>query len=57
MRKKKFTHTLDDDIESLFYTFLYVACDGVLKWKKGLGSMDLVVAMKFKQYIEILVNN
>ncbi|CAG8634613.1 9683_t:CDS:2 [Paraglomus occultum] len=44
---KKFTHTFDDDIESLFYTFLYVACDGVLKWKKGLGGMDFVAAMKF----------
>ena len=35
-----------DDIESLFYVFMYIACDGRLRWKKYL-SLSTSLAMKY----------
>ena len=40
-RRSECSYTLDDDIESLFYTFVEILSDGVLVWNTGLSSEDL----------------
>lgn len=34
-------YSLDDDVESLFYTFLAILSDGKLTWEKGISLSDL----------------
>lgn len=38
-------YTIKDEIESLFLTLVYVACDGAVAWKKGL-NLETVLALK-----------
>ncbi|KAF8424469.1 kinase-like domain-containing protein [Terfezia claveryi] len=37
----KVTYILDDDVESLFYIFVGILCDGVLVWDKGRNPRDV----------------
>jgi hypothetical protein len=43
---KPHTYSVIDEIESLFYVFMYIACDGIVSWKKHL-DLPTSIAIKY----------
>jgi hypothetical protein len=44
------TYSVNDEIESLFYVFMYIACDGVVRWRKH-SDLSTSVAIKYNVMI------
>ncbi|CAG8503556.1 10779_t:CDS:10 [Paraglomus brasilianum] len=40
--QKSYLYTLDDDVESLFYTVVDILCDGITTWNKGIHAEDIM---------------
>ncbi|CAI2168309.1 3292_t:CDS:2 [Funneliformis geosporum] len=36
------SYTIEDDLEALYFTLVYIACDGVIVWKKSNNLQDIV---------------
>src|SRR6266498_1248125 len=48
--EKPYIYSAIDEIESLFYVFMYIACDGIVRWKK---HMDLSTSITIKYNVVI----
>ncbi|CAB5365871.1 unnamed protein product [Rhizophagus irregularis] len=44
------TYSVNDEIESLFYVFMYIACDGIVRWRKH-SDLSTSVAIKYNVMI------
>src|SRR6266513_1165902 len=51
MRNWNITYTIEDDIEALYFTLIYIACDGIVTWRKC-ENLQVTAAVKLHTVVK-----